>query len=113
MYLLGAIEIFLMYIAPEAAIFYSEDPLKAPVAMLNNMRVYGSAFLMLIVLVVFVGVRQVNKFASLFLTCVIDSILAIYAGAIKSSFTPPNFNTFTESESYNRLIVASACVEIA
>uniref|UniRef100_A0ACB8EV35 Uncharacterized protein n=1 Tax=Sphaerodactylus townsendi TaxID=933632 RepID=A0ACB8EV35_9SAUR len=92
MYILGAIEIFLMYIAPEAAIFHSSDPLKAPAAMLNNMRVYGSAFLTLMVLVVFVGVRYVNKFASLFLACVIVSILAIYAGAIKSSFAPPNFD---------------------
>ncbi|XP_054848367.1 solute carrier family 12 member 6 isoform X1 [Eublepharis macularius] len=91
MYILGAIEIFLMYIAPEAAIFHSEDPLKEPAAMLNNMRVYGSAFLVLMVLVVFVGVRYVNKFASLFLACVIVSILAIYAGAIKSSFAPPSF----------------------
>ncbi|KAF7235634.1 Solute carrier family 12 member 6 [Varanus komodoensis] len=80
-----------MYIAPEAAIFYSEDPLKESAAMLNNMRVYGSAFLVLMVLVVFVGVRYVNKFASLFLACVIVSILAIYAGAIKSSFAPPDF----------------------
>ncbi|XP_066483022.1 solute carrier family 12 member 6 isoform X2 [Tiliqua scincoides] len=91
MYILGAIEIFLMYIAPEAAIFHSNDPLKEPAAMLNNMRVYGSAFLVLMVLVVFVGVRYVNKFASLFLACVIVSILAIYAGAIKSSFAPPSF----------------------
>ncbi|XP_061447374.1 solute carrier family 12 member 6 isoform X6 [Rhineura floridana] len=39
MYILGAIEIFLMYIAPEATVFRSEDPLKEPAAMLNNMRV--------------------------------------------------------------------------
>ncbi|XP_028934280.1 solute carrier family 12 member 6 isoform X2 [Ornithorhynchus anatinus] len=88
MYILGAIEIFLIYIVPQAAIF---DVLKDPAAMLNNMRVYGSAFLVLMVLVVFVGVRYVNKFASLFLACVIVSILAIYAGAIKSAFAPPNF----------------------
>lgn len=55
------------------------------------MRVYGTAFLILMVLVVFIGVRYVNKFASLFLACVIVSILAIYAGAIKSSFAPPHF----------------------
>uniref|UniRef100_A0A8C0GSI1 Solute carrier family 12 member 6 n=1 Tax=Chelonoidis abingdonii TaxID=106734 RepID=A0A8C0GSI1_CHEAB len=91
MYILGAIEIFLIYITPEAAIFRSTDVLKESAAMLNNMRVYGSAFLVLMVLVVFVGVRYVNKFASLFLACVIVSILAIYAGAIKSSFAPPHF----------------------
>lgn len=91
MYILGAIEIFLVYIVPHAAIFRSDDALKESAAMLNNMRVYGTAFLVLMVLVVFIGVRYVNKFASLFLACVIVSILAIYAGAIKSSFAPPNF----------------------
>uniref|UniRef100_A0A2R9AVJ1 Solute carrier family 12 member 6 n=1 Tax=Pan paniscus TaxID=9597 RepID=A0A2R9AVJ1_PANPA len=91
MYILGAIEIFLVYIVPRAAIFHSDDALKESAAMLNNMRVYGTAFLVLMVLVVFIGVRYVNKFASLFLACVIVSILAIYAGAIKSSFAPPHF----------------------
>uniref|UniRef100_F7H4Y9 Solute carrier family 12 member 6 n=1 Tax=Callithrix jacchus TaxID=9483 RepID=F7H4Y9_CALJA len=91
MYILGAIEIFLIYIVPRAAIFRSDDALKEAAAMLNNMRVYGTAFLVLMVLVVFIGVRYVNKFASLFLACVIVSILAIYAGAIKSSFAPPHF----------------------
>ncbi|KAM7159586.1 solute carrier family 12 member 6 isoform 3-T3 [Molossus nigricans] len=91
MYILGAIEIFLVYIFPRAAIFRSDDVLKESAAMLNNMRVYGTAFLVLMVLVVFIGVRYVNKFASLFLACVIVSILAIYAGAIKSSFAPPHF----------------------
>ncbi|XP_054421604.1 solute carrier family 12 member 6 isoform X3 [Pteronotus mesoamericanus] len=91
MYILGAIEIFLVYIVPRAAIFRSDDALKESAAMLNNMRVYGTAFLVLLVLVVFIGVRYVNKFASLFLACVIVSILAIYAGAIKSSFAPPHF----------------------
>lgn len=80
-----------MYIVPRAAIFRSDDILKESAAMLNNMRVYGTAFLVLMVLVVFIGVRYVNKFASLFLACVIVSILAIYAGAIKSSFAPPHF----------------------
>ncbi|KAM8782596.1 solute carrier family 12 member 6 isoform 5-T5 [Rhynchonycteris naso] len=90
MYILGAIEIFLVYMVPQAAIFPSDDAKES--AMLNNMRVYGTAFLVLMVLVVFIGVRYVNKFASLFLACVIVSILAIYAGAIKSSFAPPQFS---------------------
>jgi potassium/chloride transporter 4/5/6 len=48
--------------------------------MLNNMRVYGSILLILMGLVVFIGVKYVNKCASLFLACVIVSILAIYVG---------------------------------
>ena len=48
--------------------------------MLNNMRVYGSILLLLLSLVVFVGVKYVNKCASIFLACVLLSIVAIYAG---------------------------------
>ncbi|KAG8596485.1 hypothetical protein GDO81_001925 [Engystomops pustulosus] len=91
MYILGAIEIFLVYIAPQAVIFESEGVLENSAAMLNNMRIYGTAFLLIMSIIVFVGVRYVNKLASLFLACVILSILAIYAGALKSAFAPPKF----------------------
>ncbi|XP_051788110.1 solute carrier family 12 member 4 isoform X2 [Erpetoichthys calabaricus] len=91
MYILGAIEILLKYIVPKAAIFHAEDVNDGDSAMLNNMRVYGTIFLSCMALVVFVGVKYVNKFASLFLACVIVSILSIYAGAIKSIFDPPEF----------------------
>ncbi|KAJ8252538.1 hypothetical protein COCON_G00218500 [Conger conger] len=91
MYILGAIEILLKYIVPQAAIFHSTDPNGSDGAMLNNMRVYGTIFLSLMALVVFVGVKYVNKFASLFLACVIISIVSIYAGAVKSIFHPPEF----------------------
>ncbi|XP_056384393.1 solute carrier family 12 member 6 isoform X1 [Hyla sarda] len=91
MYILGAIEIFLVYIAPDAVIFKAEGVVESSAAMLNNMRVYGTGFLLLMSVIVFVGVRYVNKLASLFLACVILSILAIYAGALKSAFAPPDF----------------------
>ncbi|XP_053475007.1 solute carrier family 12 member 6-like isoform X1 [Ictalurus furcatus] len=91
MYILGAIEILLMYMAPSAAIFYSQQPEGEAAAMLNNMRVYGSIFLLLMSLLVFVGVKYVNKLASLFLACVILSILSIYTGALVSAFSPPSF----------------------
>ena len=91
MYILGAIEILLTYIAPPAAIFYPSGTHDMSSATLNNMRVYGTIFLTLMTLVVFVGVKYVNKFASLFLACVIISILSIYAGGIKSIFDPPVF----------------------
>ena len=48
--------------------------------MLNNMRVYGSILLFTLCTVVFIGVKYVNKFASVFLLCVLLSILAIYIG---------------------------------
>ncbi|XP_020026715.2 solute carrier family 12 member 4 isoform X1 [Castor canadensis] len=91
MYILGAIEILLTYIAPPAAIFHPSGTHDMSSATLNNMRVYGTIFLTLMTLVVFVGVKYVNKFASLFLACVIISILSIYAGGIKSIFDPPVF----------------------
>lgn len=59
--------------------------------MLNNMRVYGTICLGLMAVVVFVGVKYVNKLASLFLACVIISIVSIYAGALKSMTHPPEF----------------------
>ncbi|XP_041417026.1 solute carrier family 12 member 4 isoform X2 [Xenopus laevis] len=91
MYVLGAVEILLMYIVPEAAIFYSPNTHEDASAKLNNMRVYGTVFLTFMAIIVFVGVKYVNKFASLFLACVIISILSIYAGSIKSVFDPPTF----------------------
>ncbi|KAM3919740.1 solute carrier family 12 member 4 isoform 2-T2 [Leptodactylus fuscus] len=91
MYILGAIEILLVYIVPSAAIFHSVNAHEDSSSKLNNMRVYGTIFLILMAFVVFVGVKYVNKFASLFLVCVILSILSIYAGSIKSIFDPPWF----------------------
>ncbi|XP_058269870.1 solute carrier family 12 member 7-like isoform X2 [Hemibagrus wyckioides] len=82
MYILGTMEILLMYIVPNGASF--ED-------QLNNMRVYGTCCLALMALVVFVGVRYVNKLALVFLSCVILSIMAIYAGVIRTAISPPDF----------------------
>lgn len=79
------------YIFPGMAIFKGEEASEEAAAMLNNMRVYGTCVLTCMALVVFVGVKYVNKFALVFLACVILSILSIYAGVIKSAFDPPNF----------------------
>ena len=49
-------------------------------AMLNNMRAYGTILLLIMAFLVFIGVKYVNKFASLFLMCVLLSLLAIYIG---------------------------------
>ncbi|XP_066521954.1 LOW QUALITY PROTEIN: solute carrier family 12 member 5 [Hoplias malabaricus] len=93
MYILGCIEILLIYIVPKAAIFKMEglEGPEAEAAMLNNMRVYGSLVLTFMAIVVFVGVKYVNKLALVFLACVISSILAVYAGVIKTAFEPPVF----------------------
>ncbi|KAG8565551.1 hypothetical protein GDO81_012902 [Engystomops pustulosus] len=91
MYILGTIEILLTYLFPGMAIFKAEEAKDEPAALLNNMRVYGTCVLTCMAIVVFVGVKYVNKFALVFLGCVILSILAIYAGVIKSAFDPPDF----------------------
>ncbi|XP_033964870.1 solute carrier family 12 member 7 isoform X3 [Pseudochaenichthys georgianus] len=91
MYILGTIEILLTYIVPQAAIFVAEKKEDEVNALLNNMRVYGTCCLALMSLVVFVGVKYVNKLALVFLACVILSILSIYAGVIKTIFEPPDF----------------------
>ncbi|KAG5261201.1 hypothetical protein AALO_G00301170 [Alosa alosa] len=91
MYILGAIEILLLYIAPSVALFKGSDASSEQTAMLNNMRLYGSLCLLLMSLLVFVGVKYVNKLASVFLACVVISILSIYTGALVSAFSPPEF----------------------
>ncbi|XP_036378681.1 solute carrier family 12 member 7 isoform X2 [Megalops cyprinoides] len=91
MYILGTIEILLTYIVPSAAIFKAEGKEQEAEALLNNMRVYGTCCLILMAIVVFVGVKYVNKLALVFLACVVLSILAIYAGVIKTTFDPPDF----------------------
>uniref|UniRef100_A0A4W5LWF7 Solute carrier family 12 member 7 n=1 Tax=Hucho hucho TaxID=62062 RepID=A0A4W5LWF7_9TELE len=91
MYILGTIEILLTYIVPNAAVFVAEKKEGEAGAMLNNMRVYGTCCLALMALVVFVGVKYVNKLALVFLACVVLSIMAIYAGVIKTVIEPPDF----------------------
>lgn len=78
------------YISPSAAVFQAESVDGEAAAMLNNMRVYGTGTLVLMALVVFVGVKYVNKLALVFLACVVLSIMAIYAGVIKSALEPPD-----------------------
>uniref|UniRef100_A0A8C1GFZ9 Solute carrier family 12 member 7a n=1 Tax=Cyprinus carpio TaxID=7962 RepID=A0A8C1GFZ9_CYPCA len=88
MYILGTMEIFLTYIMPNAAVFEAES--REPTGMQNNMRIYGTCCLVIMTLVVFVGVKYVNKMALVFLSCVMLSIMAIYAGVIQSAIKPPN-----------------------
>uniref|UniRef100_A0A6Q2X272 Solute carrier family 12 member 5b n=1 Tax=Esox lucius TaxID=8010 RepID=A0A6Q2X272_ESOLU len=85
MYILGAIELLLVKI--QAIVFICS----VPFTMLNNMRVYGTIVLSFMATVVFVGVKYVNKLALVFLACVILSILAVYAGVIKTAIEPPVF----------------------
>lgn len=87
MYILGTMEIFLTYIMPSAAVFEANNP----TGMQNNMRIYGTCCLVIMTLVVFVGVKYVNKLSLVFLSCVVLSIMAIYAGVIQSAIKPSSF----------------------
>uniref|UniRef100_A0A182M9S6 SLC12A transporter C-terminal domain-containing protein n=1 Tax=Anopheles culicifacies TaxID=139723 RepID=A0A182M9S6_9DIPT len=78
MYIVGAVEIVLTYMAPWLSIF--GDFTKDASAMYNNFRVYGTMLLCVMGLIVYVGVKFVNKFATVALACVIFSIIAVYAG---------------------------------
>ncbi|KRK00508.1 solute carrier family 12 member 6 isoform X1 [Drosophila teissieri] len=78
MYIVGAVEIVLTYMAPWASIF--GDFTKDADAMYNNFRVYGTLLLIFMGLIVFLGVKFVNKFATVALACVILSIIAVYVG---------------------------------
>ncbi|XP_017839242.1 solute carrier family 12 member 4 isoform X2 [Drosophila busckii] len=78
MYIVGAVEIVLTYMAPWLSIF--GDFTKDVDAMYNNFRVYGTMLLCVMGLIVFLGVKFVNKFATVALACVIFSIIAVYVG---------------------------------
>ncbi|XP_012540458.1 solute carrier family 12 member 5 isoform X1 [Monomorium pharaonis] len=78
MYIIGAVEIVLTYMAPSLSIF--GDFTKDANIMYNNFRVYGTILLMVMGTIVFVGVKFVNKFATVALACVILSIIAVYVG---------------------------------
>ncbi|XP_039276024.1 solute carrier family 12 member 4 [Nilaparvata lugens] len=78
MYIIGAVEIVLTYMSPSLSIF--GDFTKDANIMYNNFRVYGTGLLMVMGTIVFVGVKFVNKFASVALACVILSIVAVYVG---------------------------------
>ncbi|XP_046751316.1 solute carrier family 12 member 4 isoform X2 [Diprion similis] len=78
MYIIGAVEIVLTYMAPGMSIF--GDFTKDASIMYNNFRVYGTGLLMVMGTIVFIGVKFVNKFATIALACVIFSIIAVYVG---------------------------------
>ncbi|KAL0279315.1 UNVERIFIED_CONTAM: hypothetical protein PYX00_000904 [Menopon gallinae] len=78
MYIIGAVEIVITYMAPWMSIF--GDFTKDASIMYNNFRVYGTILLIIMGTIVFVGVKFVNKFATVALACVLLSIIAVYAG---------------------------------
>ncbi|XP_019760513.2 solute carrier family 12 member 6 isoform X2 [Dendroctonus ponderosae] len=81
MYIVGAVEIILVYMAPKLTLFgdINDDFVK-----FNNFRIYGTCLLAIMGLIVYAGVKFVNKFATIALACVIFSIIAVYVGIFKN-----------------------------
>ncbi|KFM67026.1 Solute carrier family 12 member 6, partial [Stegodyphus mimosarum] len=77
MYITGAVEIFLNYMAPSLSLF---GDISDPFIMSNNFRIYGTILLVIVGTIVFIGVKFVSKFAPVALFCVIVSLIAVYVG---------------------------------
>eukprot|EP00730_Choanoeca_flexa_P004114 TRINITY_DN11602_c0_g2_i1.p1 TRINITY_DN11602_c0_g2~~TRINITY_DN11602_c0_g2_i1.p1 ORF type:complete len:1030 (+),score=286.13 TRINITY_DN11602_c0_g2_i1:32-3091(+) len=82
MYALGAVELLLTYMMPGMSAFGDAAP--GTTALLSNMRLYGTLLLVGQGLIVFVGVKYVNRFANFCLVMVILSIVCIYLGFFTS-----------------------------
>lgn len=66
------------------------DDVEIPSVAFNHYRIYGTLLLVIIGACVLIGIKFVTKIAPISLCAVLISILAIYAGVIKSSFSPPD-----------------------
>lgn len=77
MYLVGAVEIFLKYICPQASLF---GDITSDASLFNNTRVYGTILLFIVMCCVFLGIRFVSRFAALGLFAVLTSVLCTYLG---------------------------------
>ncbi|KRX88912.1 Solute carrier family 12 member 5 [Trichinella pseudospiralis] len=84
MYLVGGVEILLMYLAPSLPRFGSATEFNE-VDMFNNFRVYATALLLIEFCIVALGVKFVQFFAPISLACVVISIFSVYIGAFLSS----------------------------
>ncbi|PIO56012.1 hypothetical protein TELCIR_22596, partial [Teladorsagia circumcincta] len=89
MYIVGGVEVLLMYIVPDMAIggreaLHDTDPLGP---LYNNYRIYGTLFLLIQVAIVAMGVKFVQLLAPVSLMCVILAILACFAGGVEKAIT--------------------------
>ncbi|KRZ03365.1 Solute carrier family 12 member 5, partial [Trichinella zimbabwensis] len=84
MYLVGGVEILLMYLAPSLPRFGSATEFNE-IDMFNNFRVYATALLLIEFCIVALGVKFVQFFAPISLACVAISIFSVYIGAFLSN----------------------------
>lgn len=90
MYLVGGVEILLLYIFPGLTIGGSEVHSDTGLMgmMSHNLRLYSSILLLIEFAIVAMGVRFVQLLAPVSLMCVILSIFACYAGGIAKTLNP-------------------------
>ncbi|CAJ0931424.1 unnamed protein product, partial [Mesorhabditis belari] len=90
MYLVGGIEILLLYLAPGLTIGGTEVHHDTGTWgwMTHNLRIYSTLLLLLEFCIVAMGVRFVQMLAPVSLTCVVLSILACYAGGVQKTLHP-------------------------
>jgi potassium/chloride transporter 4/5/6 len=81
------LDIFKKYLAPE---FTLVGDIENEADAFHNFRIYGSIFLIIVGLCVFVGIKFVSKIAPFSLVAVLVSVLCIYIGIVKSAFSPPD-----------------------
>uniref|UniRef100_A0A5S6QAR5 Amino acid permease/ SLC12A domain-containing protein n=1 Tax=Trichuris muris TaxID=70415 RepID=A0A5S6QAR5_TRIMR len=84
MYLVGGVEILLMYLAPSLPQF-GDPTARRETDVFNNFRAYASGLLLIEFCIVALGVTFVQFFAPVSLACVVMSILSIYIGAFVTS----------------------------
>ncbi|VDP18303.1 unnamed protein product [Soboliphyme baturini] len=85
MYLIGTTEVLLTYVAPSLPQVGNAEQ-RTAADMINNFRIYGTLILLLVFAFCAMGVRFVQFFAPISLSCVIMSILAIWAGAFAADY---------------------------
>ncbi|CAI5441879.1 unnamed protein product [Caenorhabditis angaria] len=89
MYIVGGVEVLLMYIYPEMAIGGSEALHDTELfgTLYNNLRLYGTIFLIIQALIVAMGVKFVQLLAPVSLMCVILAVFACIAGGVEKGLT--------------------------
>ncbi|XP_054710276.1 LOW QUALITY PROTEIN: solute carrier family 12 member 4-like [Uloborus diversus] len=88
MYIIGAVEIFLNYIAPSLSLY--GDFRQDPNIMYHNFRTYGTILLAIVGLIVFIGVKFVSKFAPIALFCVVISLISVFVGVFTNFYGNDN-----------------------
>ncbi|CAB3411221.1 unnamed protein product [Caenorhabditis bovis] len=89
MYIVGGVEVILMYIWPEMALGGQESLHDTAVfgTLYNNLRLYGTIFLIIQALIVAMGVKFVQLLAPVSLMCVILACAACIGGGIEKQIT--------------------------